>query len=56
MIKKIRPSVLLGIVVLGLAVWLGLHYQNSEVAVGATVGIAGLLPKLVESEEKTNGQ
>lgn len=50
---KIRPAILLGITVLGIAIWLGLFYGNSEVAVGATVGIAGLLPKLVESEEKS---
>lgn len=49
---RIRPAILLGILILGGAIFLGLHYGNSEVAVGATVGIVGLLPKLVESEEK----
>ena len=49
---KIRPAILLGILVMGGAIYLGLLFGNSEVAVGATVGIAGLLPKLVESEEK----
>jgi len=53
---KIRPAVLLGILVLGVAIYLGLYFSNSEVAVGATVGIAGLLPKLVESEEKSDIQ
>ena len=50
---KVRPAILLGILTLGGAIYLGLLFGNSEVAVGATVGIAGLLPKLVESEEKS---
>lgn len=51
MIKKVRISIVLGILVLGVIVYLGLDYGNSEVAIGATVGITALLPKILESEE-----
>lgn len=51
---RVRPSILMGILVLGAAIYLGLLFDNSEVAVGATVGIASLLPKIIESEEKTD--
>lgn len=50
---KIRPGILLGIVALVALGFGGLAFAVSEVAVGATVGIVGLLPKLVDSEEKT---
>lgn len=54
MIRKVRVSIVLGILVLGAIAYLGLIFNNNEVAVGATVGITALLPKIVESEEKTS--
>ena len=52
---KIRPAVLLGEIVLATVACMAMVYNFEQVAIAATVGIASLLPKLVESEEKTDG-
>ena len=51
---KIRPAVLLGEIILGVICALAMYLNFKEVAVAAIVGITALLPKLVDSEEKTD--
>lgn len=51
---RIRPAVLLGEIILGTICALAMYLNYKEVAVAAVVGICALLPKLVDSEEKTD--
>jgi hypothetical protein len=50
---KIRPAILLGEVILGIIAWGAIQEGMTELATACVVGIAALLPKLVESEEKS---
>jgi len=51
-----RPSIMLGLVTLAVIGCLGMAWGYEEIAGMAVVGITGLLPKLVDSEEKTQNQ
>ena len=51
---RIRPAVLLGELLLGIIVALAMLWGFKEVALAGVVGICSLLPKLVDSEEKTD--
>ena len=48
---KVRPAILLGEIVLGVALVVSIMHAQTEIAMGCVVGIAAVLPKLVESEE-----
>ena len=48
-----RPSIFLGIIVLGIVCWICLLYGATEIAGVAVGGICTILPKILESEEKT---
>jgi len=53
MMRKVRLSIVLGIVALtGIAIT-AMFLKMTEVATGATTGIVALLPKILESEEAT---
>lgn len=53
---RIRPAVLLGELMLGVIVVVAMMLGFKEIALAAVVGITALLPKLVDSEEKTDVQ
>ena len=51
---KWRLAIWLGEITLGLLCWQAMVLGFKEVAVASVVGIVALLPKLVESEEKSS--
>lgn len=52
---KIRPAILLGEIILGIGLCFAVYIKNIEAVLGI-VGILGAtMSKLVESEEKTDG-
>ncbi len=53
MMKKFRLSIVLGELILGAIALVAMQSGLTEVAVGAVTGLVALLPKIIESEEKT---
>lgn len=55
-VARIRPTILLAVVSLGLMGTLSLYLGQAEVTTAAITGIVGLAAKIMDSEEAMDGR